>query len=146
MLGRNLYKIQSEDQSAIEQSINFKPTVEIDNFNQLDFYKTSNFPQPAIIGMGYITSAGAKDTTAFFKPSAWTVARSSAGVYVITHNIGEIQVSGATIKRYLPVINLIGSTDKSFAVTVGATTTTVYTFNQAGTATDTAFMFVFYLI
>jgi hypothetical protein len=146
MLDRNLYKIQSEDQSSVGQSIDLKPTVVIDNFNKLEFYKTSNFPQPAIVGMGYVTSGGAKDTTAFFKPNTWTVSRSSAGVYVITHNISEIQVSGATIKRYLPMINLIGSTDKSFVVTVGATTTTVYTFNQAGTATDTAFMFVFYLI
>ena len=92
-----------------------------------------------VIGIGYVTSGGAKDTAGFFLPSSWSVTKNSTGNYTITHNIGAIN-------KYLPMINLIGSTDKSFAVTVGATTTTIYTFNQAGTATDTAFMFVFYLI
>lgn len=140
MLDRNLYKIQSQEDSAIAQSIDLKPVYAIDNFNQLDYYKTSSFPQPGVIGMGYVTSSGAKDTAGFFLPSSWSVAHTvGTGIYTITHNIGRIN-------KYLPMINLIGSTDKSFAVTVGATTTTVYTFNQAGTATDTAFMFVFYLI
>jgi len=138
MLDRNLYKIQ-ENNTAIEQSLGNRTQIDLTNPNTPEYYKTSSFPQPAVIGMGYVTSGGAKDTSGFFLPSAWSVSRSSAGVYVITHNIGAVY-------KYLPIINLIGSTDKSFAVTVGANTTTVYTFNQAGTATDTAFMLVTYLI
>lgn len=138
MLDRNLYKIQ-EGNMAKEQTLGNRTQIDIPNINTPDYYKTSNFPQPGIIGMGYVTSAGAKDTAGFFLPSAWSVVKNSTGNYTITHSIGAIT-------KYLPIINLIGSTDKSFAVTVGATTTTIYTFNQAGAATDTAFMFVFYLI
>ena len=138
MLDRNLYKVQ-EGNSAPEQALGNRTQIDLSNPNTPSYYKNTSFPQPGIIGMGYVTSGGAKDSSGFFLPSAWSVSRSSAGVYVITHNIGAIN-------KYLPMINLIGSTDKSFAVTVGANTTTIYTFNQAGAATDTAFMFVFYLI
>lgn len=138
MLDRNLYKV-NDDQSSVGMAMGDRQQIEISNPNTPEYYKTASFPQPAIIGMGYVTSAGAKDSSGFFLPSAWSVTKNSTGNYTITHSIGAIN-------KYLPVINLIGSTDKSFAVTVGATTTTIYTFNQAGTATDTAFMFVFYLI
>lgn len=138
MLDRNLYKI-NDNQTSVGMAMGDRQQIEISNPNTPEYYKTPNFPQPGIIGMGYVTSAGAKDTAGFFLPSSWSVTKNSAGNYTITHNIGAIN-------KYLPMINLIGSTDKSFAVTVGATTTTIYTFNQAGTATDTAFMFVFYLI
>lgn len=145
MLDRNLYKI-NDNQSAIDQTMGNRTQIDLPNINQPDYYKTSSFPQPGVIGMGYVNANETKGS--FFFPSAWTLPAThvTTGVYTITHNIGQTQASGTTINRYLPIINLIGSTDKSFAVTVGATTTTVYTFNQAGTATDTAFMFVFYLI
>jgi hypothetical protein len=137
-LDRNLYKIPADNTSE-EMVLGNRQQIEITNPNTPGYYKTSAFPQPAVIGMGYVTSAGAKDTSGFFLPSAWSVTKNSTGNYTITHSIGAIN-------KYLPMINLIGSSDKSFAVTVGATSTTIYTFNQAGTATDTAFMFVFYLI
>jgi len=139
MLDRNLYKLPDE-QSPIELSMGNRTSIDLTNPNTPEYYKTTSLPQPAIIGIGYVTSAGAKDSAGFFLPSAWSIAHTvGTGVYVITHNIGAIN-------KYLPIINLIGSTSKNFAVTVGTTTTTIYTFNQAGTATDTAFMFVFYLI
>lgn len=139
MLDRNLYKV-NDDQTSVGMAMGDRTQIDIPNLNNPEYYKTSSFPQPGIIGMGYVTSAGAKDASGFFLPSAWSVAHTvGTGIYTITHNIGAIT-------KYLPMINLIGSTDKSFAVNVGATTTTIYTFNQAGTATDTAFMFVFYLI
>jgi len=137
MLDINLYKSQQENSRA--DSLGNRSSIDISNPNTPEFYKTASFPQPAVIGMGYVTSGGAKDSGGFFLPSAWSVIKNSNGNYTITHNIGAVN-------KYLPIINLIGSSDKSFAVTVGATSTTIYTFNQAGTATDTAFMFVFYLI
>lgn len=138
MLDRNLYKI-NDDTSAVGMSIGDRQQIDIENPNTPSYYKTASFPQPAVIGMGYVTSGGAKDSSGFFLPSAWSVVKNSTGNYTVTHNIGAIN-------KYLPIINLIGSTDKSFAVTVGANTITVYTFNQAGAATDTAFMLVVYLI
>lgn len=141
MLNRFLYVSNTGDNipSSSEMALGNRIQIDLPNPNTPAYYKTSSFPQPAVIGLGYVTSGGAKDASGFFLPSAWSVSRSSAGIYVITHGIGAVN-------KYLPIINLIGSTDKSFSVTVGATTTTISTFNQAGAATDTAFMFVFYLI
>lgn len=138
MLNRFLYN-ENQGQSAPEQALGDRKQIDLSNPNTPDYYKTSAFPQPGVIGMGYVTSAGAKDSSGFFIPSGWSVAHTGTGVYTITHNIGAVN-------KYLPLVNLIGNTSKNFAVTVGANTTIIYTFNQAGTATDTAFMFVFYLI
>jgi hypothetical protein len=139
MLDRYLYKEGNTDMSPVSQSIEQSPSMFIDTINTPDYMRTAEFPQPSVIGLGYVTSAGAVDTAKFFFSQNWTVAKNSTGNYTITHNIGY-----AT--KYLPIFNLIGTTDKSFAVTVNANTTDIVTFNQAGTATDTAFMFVFYLI
>ena len=138
-LNRNLYRNDSEQSSAVNQVLNTKPSETVLNINQPEYSRTAEFPAPSVIGLGYVTSAGAADTTKFFFSQNWTVAKNSTGNYTITHNIGDST-------KYLPQINLIGTTDKSFAVTVNANTTDIVTFNQAGTATDTAFMFVFYLI
>jgi len=98
MLDRNLYKIQ-EGNSAPEQALGNREQVEVSNPNTPEYYKNTSFPQPAVIGMGYVTSAGAKDSAGFFLPSAWSVTKNSTGNYTITHAIGAVN-------KYLPMIRI----------------------------------------
>lgn len=139
MLDRFLYRDNSEQGTPVDQSINQKPTVNINSLSDPEYFRSTEFPQPMIAGIGYVTSAGAIDTAKFFYSQAWSVTKNSTGNYTITHNIGDNT-------KYLPIFNLIGSADRSFVVNnINNNTVDILTFNQAGTATDTAFMFVFYL-
>lgn len=134
-LTRELYAEKNEDNPFNNIIGNRLPTP-VPDINQPQYYRASTFPQPAVIGMGYVTSAGAKGT--FFLPSLFTVAKGATGVYTITHNIGSV--------KYIPIINLQDSASKNFTVTVNANDTVIRTFtSNTAAAVDTAFMFVFYL-
>lgn len=126
--------INNEPQINIYNKFQSVTAPELPNYNQKRFYGTANLPQPAVMGFGYVTSAGAKDTAKVFLPDQWVVTKPSTGTYRITHNL--------VTDRY--DIN-VTPVDTSMRVTVISNRTTtafdVLIYNQAGTLTDTAFRF-----
>lgn len=85
-----------------------------------------------MLGVGSVTSAGAAKTL----PVSWTVSRSSAGVYLVTHG------------QNIPILDFqVGATSNTVGVYVQyVTITSVNTFtviitNVSGTATDGDFSF-----
>lgn len=108
-----------------------------EEFNK-KFYGQSEFAQPFIWATGYVTSAGAKDTAKFFVPNGVTVSETSTGVYKIVHKIGY---SNRYVVHAIPV----STTDANITIAnVNADDVEVRTFNQAGSATSTAFTFTIY--
>lgn len=102
------------------------------------YYGQVGFPQPYIWATGYVTSAGAKDTTKFFLPNGVTVSETSTGVYKIVHKIGFNN-------RYTVFAMPVSTTDANVTIAnVNADDVEVRTFNQAGSATSTAFLFTIY--
>jgi len=76
---------------SVEQTMTVKENRNsFPNPNQPIYYKTTDFPQPAIIGCGEFTGAStvSKDPTLVFQPN-WTLSRIGTGVYRITHNLGH---------------------------------------------------------
>lgn len=109
-----------------------------ENFETKDFYGQLGFPQPFVYATGYVTSAGAKDTTRFFVPNGVTVSETSTGVYKIVHKIGYSN-------RYLVVATPVATADASLTIAnINVDDVEVRAFNQAGTATSTAFCFTIY--
>lgn len=134
MLNSYLYKDdQDPQQPRVVNSVGPTDISTIFNPEQPNYYRTTDFPQPGIVGIGYVNASGVADTTRFFFPSNWTITRNSAGNYTITHSIGNIQ-------KYLCLVNVLGTTAGSVAVSPQNNSTNIYT------STDTGFMFVFYLI
>jgi len=87
----------------------------------------------AVIARGVVTAAGA-----WAGPSAmpgWTVARSAAGVYVVTHNIGSATAYAVSVSALATVPAMVVHTRE-------ANTFTVRTFNAAGAAGDSDFSFL----
>lgn len=131
----NRGQIRPDQSDPIAQTMGIKEPQVVDNINKKFFNSISEFEQPPIVGFGYVTSAGAKDTTYFFMPQAWTVSRTGAGVYLITHNIGTVSyfINTTAIDTVAKIITVANITTTTFEVR---------TFTDAGVAADTAFSFV----
>lgn len=130
-------EIQSEGSSAIDQVLGIKAVRKVENPNTPYYQGQVNFPQPAVVGFGKVTSAGARDIP--FLSDRWSVVKSSTGIYTVTHNIGNTQ--------YVPFIQLIETVGNPRTNTISSITSTTFvvrTFNNAGTATDTDFNFIVY--
>lgn len=129
--------IKAESANALEQVLGVKVGDLPYNANTPNYQGQVNFPQPSIVGFGKVTSAGAKDIP--FLSDRWDVTKSSTGIYTITHNIGNTQ--------YVPFIQVIETVGNPRTHTISSMTSTamvIRTFNNAGTATDTAFNFLVY--
>jgi hypothetical protein len=102
--------------------------------------KVLAFPQPNIYAFGYVTSAGAQDLTRFFLPTEMSVTKTGTGVYKISHKIGYSN-------RYTILATPVDSAAKITGIyNINADDVEVRTFDQAGTATDTAFTFVIFIL
>lgn len=107
----NMAKLNSVSQSEEQKIINPQ---EGDNRNKVNYYQSS-FPQLTIVGYGVVNTVGG--TTAVFdelaatpitevkhqpdysSTGAWTISRSAAGIYVLTHNLGH--------EKYIPTLTNI---------------------------------------
>lgn len=140
-MNRLLYreKVSPYKAGSVSQMLYEQIKQDDDNANNYIYSRTVEFPQPSIAGIGAVTSAGAKDTTRYFFSQSWVTSRTVAGVYVITHNLGDnkynVQVS--------PINTLAFTANIS---NYGVNTFQVSTFNAAGVATDCGFTFVVYII
>lgn len=139
---RFLYKepVRVGEASAVDQAIGnrtYKSGVE--NPNNYSFERTVEFPQPSIAGIGVVTAAGAKDTSRYFFSQNWTVSKTGAGSYTITHNIGDSKynVQVAPVNTAAFTANISAYNLNNFQVK---------TFNAAGAATDSSFTFVVFII
>ena len=131
-------EIQPDGSNSIDQVLGVKAVKTIENANTPYYQGQVDFPQPSVVGFGKVTSAGAKDVP--FLSDRWSVVKSSTGIYTITHNIGNTQ--------YVPFIQVIETVGNPRTHTISSMTSTsmvVRTFNNAGTATDTAFNFIVYI-
>lgn len=107
-------------------------------FETKQFYGQVGFPQPYIYSVGYVTSAGVKDTARFFLPNYVTVSETSTGVYKIVHKIGYSN-------RYTVSVVPVSLSDINVVIAnINADDVEVRTFNQAGTATSSGFTFTIY--
>lgn len=141
-LDRNLYreKDTADESSALAQTLNSPKPRPIGVPYNKETYGTADFPQPYISGYGFVTDAGAIDTTKFFLPGAWVPSKSSTGVYLITHSIGNLMT-------YLPIAMANPTDSSGRMVTVTDQTNNdfkVRTFTQAGVPVDTPFSFAVY--
>lgn len=129
-------EIQSEGSSAIDQVLGIKAVKKVENPNTPYYQGQVDFPQPSVVGFGKVTSAGAKSTP--FLSDRWTVAKNSTGNYTITHNLG--------FTNYVPIVTASDTNARIICVS-GETATKfdVETYNDAATATDTAFNFIVYI-
>lgn len=129
-------EIQSDGSSAIDQVLGIKAVKKVENPNTPYYQGQVDFPQPSVVGFGKVTSAGAKSTP--FLSDRWTVAKNSTGNYTITHNLG--------FTNYVPIVTASDTNARIICVS-GETATKfdVETYNDAATATDTAFNFIVYI-
>jgi len=138
---RWLYKenVNRGEGEAVSQAIGRKDVPPPSNPNDYVYSRSIEFPQPSIIGIGAVTSGGAKDTSRFFFSQNWTTQRIGAGVYTITHNIGDskyaVQVSPVAATAF--TANISSFSNDSFNIS---------TFNAVGAATNCAFTFIVYMI
>lgn len=140
-LDRNLYRQpDSSNSSAVAQTLQTPRNETASLPYNKTTYGTADFVQPYIAGLGFVTDAGAIDTSKFFLPGAWIPSKTSTGVYKITHNIGDSA-------KYLPLA-MVNPTDSSARIVTVTNQNnndfTVRTFTQAGVATDLPFSFVVY--
>lgn len=129
-------EIQNEGSSALAQTIGLKAIKVPTNANDTYYQGQVDFPQPSVVGFGKVTSAGAKSTP--FLSDRWTVAKNSTGNYTVTHNLG--------FTNYVPIVTASDTNARIICVS-GETATKfdVETYNDAATATDTAFNFIVYI-
>jgi hypothetical protein len=102
-----------------------------------NFYIAS-FPQPIVVGYGYVKSDGTKDSNRMFHDQSWTVTKMGVGWFRIKHNIGDL--------RYLPVLTAVSTGPFRFinVANLAVSTFDAYLGNQAGTAFDFDFQFIVY--
>lgn len=141
-LDRNLYREDTTEDtsSSLGLTLQSQTPETIKMPYEKDTYGTADLVQPYIAGEGFVTDAGAIDTTKFFLPGAWVPSKTSTGVYKITHAIGDSA-------RYLPLA-MVNPTDASARlITITNQNNndfTVRTFTQAGVPADLPFSFVVY--
>lgn len=138
---RYLYvqNVERATKTSVDQAIGVKETYAPSNPNDYIYSRTVEFPQPSIIGIGAVTAAGAIDTTQFFFSQRWTVARTGAGSYTITHGLGD--------NKYNVLISPIATA--AFTANISARNANdfqIKTWNAAGAATDCAFTFTVWMI
>lgn len=131
--------IDRGSRSALTQAMGIKTVNPPSNANDYIYARTVGFPQPAIIGIGVVTAAGAKDPNTFFYGDLWAVTNTAAGNYTITHNIGD--------RKYNVVVSPVATT--AFTANISAFNNNdfqVRTWNAAGAATNCSFTFIVYMI
>lgn len=139
-LDRNLYRNpdQPNEGTAVAQTINTPSPEVIGLPYDKKTYGTAAFVQPFVAGEGFVTDAGAIDTTKFFFPGSWVPSKTSTGVYKITHNIGD-----STKYLLWAMSNPADSSGRMVTVTgQNNNDVTVRIFSQAGAPLDTPFSFV----
>lgn len=142
---RYLYKenIERARSTTVEQAIGIKEQYAPSNPNDYIYSRTTEFPQPSIVGIGVVTAAGAVDTSRFFFSQLWTVTDPATlgftGRYRINHNIGD--------NKYSVQISPVATT--AFTANIAAYNNSYFevrTFNAAGAATNCSFTFTVWMI
>ena len=141
VITRLLYreKIRPDNSSSLDQTIGIKSPAEQGwNVNERQFNSTNEFPQPAIAGIGSVTSAGAVEASRFFYSQYWTVQKTGTGTYLITHNL--------PLGKYTVFLTPVSTIEATAVVSAyNNNTTEIKTFGSGGAA-DLAFSFIFYTI
>lgn len=139
-LNRSINKepVKGDSASALAQATGVKVSPILANPNAPVYSGQVDFPQPFVSGLGRVTSAGAKGSS--FLSDRWSVVRNTTGIYTLTHNIGN--------NNYIVMLTLedIGNPRYCTLDTPTSTQFVVRTFNNSGTAADTAFHFIVYSI
>ena len=141
-LDRNLYRNadQPGEGTAVSQTLNTPPPAPAWMPYNKETYGTADLVQPYIAGGGFVTDAGAIDTTKYFLPGSWTPSKTATGVYKITHNIGD-----SARYQLVAMANPTDSSGRMVTVTgQNNNDVTVRIFSQAGAPIDTPFSFVVY--